>query len=206
MLNKILVVALLLSISLATRSFTPVEKKAPIMLAATPDTGKGPFAYPDFQKMFVPDTPLLEIIIRGSITYLAIFFLLRLVLKREAGSLAMSDLLVVVLLADAAQNSMAGEYHSITDGILLVAVIILWSHFLDFLGYYFPFIQRLVHPAPLPLVRNGEVLRANLRKELITMEELKSLLREQGVSSLAEVKEAYMETNGHISVISKNKK
>jgi|GEM_PF-226029 len=206
MLNKILVIALLLAVSLASRSFVPAKQPAQVTLAAIPATGKGAFALPDFQQMFVPETPLLEIIIRGSITYLAIFALLRIVLKREAGSLAMSDLLVVVLLADAAQNSMAGEYKSITDGILLVAVIIAWSHLLELLGYYFPFIQRLVHPAPLPLVRNGIVLKANLRKELITIEELKSLLREQGVSSLAEVKVAYLETNGHISVIPRNKK
>lgn len=59
----------------------------------------------EWAKMLIPDTPLLEIFLRGSIVYLALFFLLRVVLKRESGTLGITDLLVVVLIADAAQNA-----------------------------------------------------------------------------------------------------
>ena len=55
----------------------------------------------------------------STIVYLFILFVLRL-LRREAGSLSISDLLVVVLIADAAQNAMASEYKSITEGLVLV--------------------------------------------------------------------------------------
>ncbi|HEX2981271.1 MAG TPA: hypothetical protein VHO48_13460, partial [Anaerolineaceae bacterium] len=107
-----------------------------------------PFGNIDWVKIFTPDTPILEIFVRGSVMYLALFVLLRVILKREAGTVGISDLLVVVLLADAAQNGMAGDYQSISDGILLVATIILWSYFLDWLGYRFPRIERLIHPSP----------------------------------------------------------
>ncbi len=122
----------------------------------------------DWAKMLFLDTPVLEIFIRGSAIYLALFFILRLVLKRQAGAVGVTDLLVIVLIADAAQNGMADDYHSIPDGILLVATIIFWSYALDWLGYRFPWFQRFVHPPPLPLVRNGELLWRNMRKELIT--------------------------------------
>ena len=59
------------------------------------------------------------------------FALLRFVLKREAGTLAITDLLVVVLIADAAQNAMADDYRSVPDGLLLVATIVFWSYALD---------------------------------------------------------------------------
>lgn len=83
----------------------------------------------DWNEMFSLGTPLLEIFIRGSAVYLLLFLILRIVLKRESATLGVTDLLVVVLLADAAQNAMADDYNSITDGILLVMVIIFWSHF-----------------------------------------------------------------------------
>lgn len=155
----------------------------------------------DWQALFVPSVPVLETIIRGTLVYLALFALLRLVLKREAGALGVTDLLVVVLIADAAQNAMANDYRSIPDGILLVATIILWSYALDWLSYRSPRFARLIQPAPLLLVQDGVMLRRNLRRELITEDELMSSLRRQGVADLSEVRRAYMEPDGRISVL-----
>lgn len=155
----------------------------------------------DWAKIFVPDTPLLEILIRGTLTYLALFTLLRLVLKRQSSAMGITDLLVVVLIADAAQNAMADDYTSIADGVLLVATIIFWAYALDWLGYRFPRFQRFFHPPPLPLVREGRLLHRNMRRELITEGELWSQLRQQGINNLRDVKEAYMEGDGRISVI-----
>jgi uncharacterized membrane protein YcaP (DUF421 family) len=144
---------------------------------------------PRWAEMFVPDVPPVEIFLRGSLLYISIFVLLRLVLKRETASVGISDLLIIVLLSDAAQNAMSDEYHSITDGLLLVGTIMFWGYFLDWLGYRFPLVQQLIHPPPLLLVKNGTLLVRNMRKELITIGELKSLLREQGIENIAEVRE-----------------
>jgi uncharacterized membrane protein YcaP (DUF421 family) len=160
----------------------------------------------DWAKTFVPDTPLLEIFLRGTVVYLALFVLLRVVLKRESGGVSITDLLVIVLIADAAQNAMADDYSSIPDGILLVATLIFWSYALDWLAYHFPWIERLIHPRPLPLIKDGRVLRDRLREELITESELASQLRLQGVEDPAEVKAAYMEPDGGVSVIERNGK
>jgi uncharacterized membrane protein YcaP (DUF421 family) len=119
-------------------------------------------------------------VIRGTIAYLAIFVLLRLVFKRQSGNVRMSDLLVLVLIADAAQNAMAANYQSVPDGLLLVVTIIGWAYVFDCLGYHIPLIGRFVHPEPLLIVKGGRMLRHNMRKELITLEELMSQLREQG--------------------------
>jgi uncharacterized membrane protein YcaP (DUF421 family) len=87
----------------------------------------------DWAKTFLPSTPLLEILVRGSLTYLILFALLRVVLRREKGDTSVTDLLVVVLIADAAQNAMADNYTSLTDGIVLVGIIIWRSFFLNWL-------------------------------------------------------------------------
>ena len=145
--------------------------------------------------------PILELILRGSLVYLAIFALLRFVLKRVTGTLNIGDLLIIVLIADASQNAMSAGYTSVTDGLILVATIIFWSYFLDWFAYHFPRFESLLHPPPLPLVKEGQMLARNMRRELISVDELMSHLREQGVTDLKEVKAASMEGDGRISVL-----
>ena len=154
----------------------------------------------DLHSLFVPSTSIAEIVIRGVITFFVLFAVLRL-LRRETGAIGISDLLVVVLIADAIQNGMAGEYTSITEGAILVLTIALCDYFVDWLGYRFPPLQRVLRPAPLLLVENGRIQRRNLRQELITVDELRALLREQGVDDVGDVKKCYLEGDGQISVI-----
>lgn len=154
----------------------------------------------DWGQIFRPDTPILEIIFRGSVLYLALFALLRIGIKREAGSLGLSDLLVIVLLADASQNAMAGDYKSLTDGLVLVATLVFWSYALDWLGYRYPRLGRIIDPPPMVIIKDGKMEERKLRRQLITEEQVLDYLREQGVEELSEVYRAYLSTNGHISV------
>jgi len=155
----------------------------------------------DWKSIFLIDKPLFEMILRGSIMYLALFVMLRVILKRQTGTLGMTDLLLITLLADAAQNAMAGEYKSIPDGIVLVGTIIFWNYIFDWLSYRFEWFGRLIEPPPLPLIKNGRLLRKNMRREFITEDELLMQLRKQGLDEVAKVKEAYIESDGQISVI-----
>jgi len=156
----------------------------------------------NWHDLFVPAHPI-ETIIRGSLMYLSLFLLMRFVLKRESGSIGTADLLMVVVIADAAQNAMAGDYKSITDGVILVVTIMFWNYAIDWLSYHSPTMRRVLQPKPLLLVKNGRMYKQNMRKELITKEELIAELRENGVEDLSEVKEARIEEDGHVSVIKK---
>ncbi|MGZ5052673.1 MAG: DUF421 domain-containing protein [Methylobacter sp.] len=155
----------------------------------------------DWKTVFLPDVSLLEIVLRASVMYLALFILLRVILKRQAGTLGISDLLLITLLSDASQNGMAGDYKSLPDGIVLVATIMFWDFALDWLSYKSARFRRLIEPPPLLLIKDGRLLRRNMRKELITDDELIAQLRQQGVADVAAVKTACMESNGQISVI-----
>ena len=154
----------------------------------------------DWQALFIPEISLLEMFLRGTIVYLVLFILFR-VLNREGGDIGIADLLVVVLVADAAQNAMASVYNSVTEGLVLVTTILFWNFTIDWLGYHYPRFGKLIYPSPITLVKNGRVLRRNMRREMLTDEELMSQLRQQGVENIAEVKKAYIEGDGHISVI-----
>ena len=81
----------------------------------------------DWHALFAFSVPPLELIVRGSAIYWFLFLLFRLVLRRDIGAIGVADVLLLVLVADAAQNAMAGEYRSISDGILLVSTIIGWQ-------------------------------------------------------------------------------
>lgn len=154
----------------------------------------------DWHRMFVPSGSLLELVVRGSLMYLLILAAFRM-FRRDAGSLSVSDLLVVVLIADAAQNGMAAEYRSVTEGATVVATILGWSYVLDWLAYRSRFVHWLLHPPSLLLVRDGRIQHRNLRSQLITKTDLLEQLREQGVDDLARVRKAFVESDGRISVI-----
>jgi uncharacterized membrane protein YcaP (DUF421 family) len=154
----------------------------------------------DWNQIWTPTLPLAEIFLRGTVVYLALCLYFRL-LRREAGGIGISDVLVIVLVADASQNAMAGEYRSITEGLLLVATIGFWDYVLDWLGFRYPLFERLMRPAPLLLVSHGRMMRQNMKKEMVTEEELRSLLREQGIEDPRQVRRCYLEGDGRLSVI-----
>jgi uncharacterized membrane protein YcaP (DUF421 family) len=158
----------------------------------------------DWRTMFVPTASVLELVVRASLMYLLILTGFR-VFRRDAGSLSVSDLLVVVLIADAAQNGMAGEYKSLTEGGIIVATIFAWNYALDWLGYRSRVVHWLLHPPPLLLIRNGQIQARNLRSQLITKEDLLEQLREQGVDEVATVKKCCLEGDGRLSVIRSDK-
>ena len=109
----------------------------------------------DWHATLVPTVNLLEIILRGSAVYLLIVLFFRL-FRRPAGALSTADLIVVVLVADAAQNAMAAEYHSVTEGAVLVLTIVLWNFVLDWLAYRSRWVYRLLHARPALLIENGK--------------------------------------------------
>lgn len=160
----------------------------------------------DWQSMLVPRHSLLDLFLRGTIMYLVIFVLLRLVLRRQVGDIGTSDVLVIVLLAEVSGNAMAASAESISEGAILVGTILLWSYLIEWAQFTFPALERLIREPKLKLIDNGRLLRRNMRAELVTVEELMTQLREQGVEHCAEVKAAYLEADGHVSVICHDKR
>ena len=154
----------------------------------------------DWQQLFVPSGSLLEIVVRGTSVYLFLFAVMRFLPRRTVGGMAPADILVIVLIADAVQVAMAGGYESITEGVLLAVVIFGWATFIDWLDYKFPH-WHIAEGKELPLIRDGRILRRNLKREQITEEELMGQLRQHGVDDLARVRLAYVEGDGHFSVL-----
>ncbi|MCG2578731.1 DUF421 domain-containing protein [Dechloromonas sp. XY25] len=156
---------------------------------------------PDWNTLFVFTVSPLELVVRGTIIYLFLFTVFRSVLQRDIGAVGIADVLVIVLVADAAQNAMAAEYRSVSDGLVLISTILGWNLLLDYLAYRFPALRRLLSAPAICLVRDGRIQYRNLRREFLSVEELQAKLREHGIDDLADVRMACMESDGTVSVI-----
>lgn len=156
---------------------------------------------PDWHELFTLTVSPLELFIRGSLVYLFLFAVFRTVLQRDVGAIGIADVLVLVLVADAAQNAMAAEYRSVTDGLILISTILGWNLLFDYLAYRFPRMRRLLQPPELCLARDGKIMHHNLRREYMSEDDLYAKLREHGITDLNEVHLVYMESDGTISVI-----
>ena len=154
-----------------------------------------------WNSMFYPTHSLIDSVLRGTIIYLGLFFLLRLVKNRRAGGLGISDLLLVTLTGNALQNGLIGKGHSITEGVVSTLTVFFWSFTLDWMAFHFPRLRHLVHAGPEQVIRNGSIVKAGLRREMLTEDDLMAQLRLGGITDLTKVQEAYVEENGQISVI-----
>lgn len=156
----------------------------------------------DIVRLFQPESSFAELIIRGTILYLGILVLMRILPRRTGGELEMMDLIFVVLIAEAATHSLA-VYTSITEGFVMMLTIIGCNYLVNILSYHVPFIEKLVSAPPLLIIRNGKLLRRNMRREYITEEELMDHLRKKGIDRVEDIKSAYIEGDGQISILSK---
>lgn len=145
----------------------------------------------------------LEIIIRGTLIYLFLFVFFRFVLRRDAGNVGVGDFLLVVIIADASQNGMSGDSDTVPDALLLVVTLMAWNYLIDIASYHSTTLRKVLEPRPLILVKNGKLMRRNMRKEFVTTEEIEAKVRESNATSLDEIELMTMESDGEISVVKK---
>jgi len=143
----------------------------------------------------------VELIVRGTFIYWFLFAMFRFVLRRDAGGVGIADILLVVLIADASQNAMAGGYDSVAEGCVLVGTLIGWNYLVDWASFRWAAVRKFAEPAPLLLIDRGRILARNLRREFVTRDELEAQLRLNGVGSLSDVRKAYFESDGRLSIV-----
>lgn len=155
----------------------------------------------DWSEIFRFSMNPLELVVRGSLIYGILFVAFRVILHRDVGAIGIADVLFIVIVADASQNAMAGQYRSVSDGLVLIATLVFWNVAIDYAAYRFPRLRQVLEPPPLPLIENGRILHRNLRREFMSVEALMSKLREHGVEKVARVRRATMESDGTVTVL-----
>jgi uncharacterized membrane protein YcaP (DUF421 family) len=151
--------------------------------------------------VFQLTAPIVELFIRGSVMFWFLVLVFRVVLRRDVGSMGITDFLFVVLLGDAAQNGMIGEATSATDAVVLISTLVFWNVLIDWATWRFAALEKLFSAKRLCLVKDGRRNRRNMRREFISDAELMSKVREEGLEDLSRVKRMYLESDGEISLI-----
>lgn len=157
----------------------------------------------DWGSILLPHAPLMELIVRASSIFLGLFLLLRLSGREATGGIALSDVLVMVLLATAVRHGITGRYFDVGDALILAAVLVFWHWLMRWSMTHISLFRRVARPDPIPIIRDGRILRDACRRELLTLGEIEEELRLHGLHSPSQVAEAFLEPGGEISVIRK---
>ncbi len=146
-------------------------------------------------------TPLWQILVRTTVVYFAVFVGLRAMGKRQLGQMTLTDLVVIILIANAVQNAMVGPDTSLVGGLIAALTLLVLNLVVSRVRLVDPKVDRLVEGSPTMLIQDGTYLDANLRKEGIDRAEIESALREHGLSQARQAKVAYLEPDGSISIV-----
>ncbi len=154
-------------------------------------------------EIFGLSKPLWEILLRATVTYFALVFLVRVIPKRNAGHISPNDMLTLIVVGAMGTDAIVGGSSSLGEILLMIGLIVAWSYVFDYAEFRFPFLGRVFRHRQTLLIENGRLLRRNMRREMVTEEELMAVLRKEGIGELSMAQSASLEADGEISVVKK---
>lgn len=150
--------------------------------------------------------PWWELIVRSLVVYAFMLVILRVTGKRQVGQLAPFDLVLLLVLSNAVQNSMNGGDNSLVGGIISATTLIAMNYAIGYMTFRSKRIEALVEGRPEVLIHNGKLYRDVMAKAQLTQHELDAALRQAGCAHAGECHSAILENNGSISVVQKAQK
>ena len=151
--------------------------------------------------MWILSLPWWEYVVRAVVVYVFLLVLLRLTGRRQVGQLAPFDLVLLLVLSNAVQNSMTGGDNSLVGGLLSAVTLILLNYGLGVATYRSKRLEALIDGRPEVLIHDGKLFEKVLARANITHHELDAALRQAGYTCVEEVRYAVLENNGSITVV-----
>ena len=145
--------------------------------------------------------PVWELILRGAIVYVFLLILLRMTGKRQIGQLAPFDLVLLLVLSNAVQNSMNGGDNSLVGGLISAATLVALNYGIGYATFRSKRLEALIEGRPQVIIHNGKVYEDVMRSAKLTHHELSAALRRSGCTHPEEVQMAILENNGSISIV-----
>src|ERR1044072_107022 len=145
----------------------------------------------------------MDIVLRAAVAFAFIFFLTRIVGRRELSSLEPFDLIMLIVLGDLVQQGVTPSAYSVTGLILVAGTIGLLQVAVSYVNYRFRRVRQVLAGEPVVLIDDGRVLEQHLSRERLTREELEEQARLSQLDSLDKARWAVLETSGQISFIPK---
>lgn len=154
--------------------------------------------------MWQPTLPYWEFIFRGVAVYVFLLVLLRVTGKRQVGQLSPFDLVLLLVLSNAVQNSMNGGDNSLIGGMVSAATLVALNYMIGLITAHSKKLETLIEGRPQVLVHNGQLFEDVMANAQLTHHELQAALRLAGCLSVEEVRMAVLENNGAISVVKRD--
>lgn len=155
--------------------------------------------------MFNMAVPWWELVIRSIAVYAFLILILRISGKRQIGQLAPFDLVLLLILSNAVQNSMSGGDNSLIGGLLIASVLVGVNFLVGYATYRSKKLEALIEGRPQIIIHNGTLFEDVMAKCQLTHHELDAALRQAGCDSFGNVRSAILENSGIISVIAMSK-
>ncbi|MGE5674734.1 MAG: DUF421 domain-containing protein [Mycobacterium leprae] len=141
------------------------------------------------------------LVLRTILTFFTVLLVVRWTGKRSIANLAPFDMAMVIMIGEVAAIPVSELRVDLLHGILPVFLIAALHVLMTTISLRSKTFERWIEGKPTLLVKNGKVLAENLRKERVSMDDLKTALRHKEVLDLRDVKEAWIEHAGGVSVI-----
>src|SRR3989442_5099198 len=148
--------------------------------------------------------PWWELVLRGTVVYGFLLALLRIPGKRQVGQLAPFDLVLLLVLSNAVQNSMNGGDNSLVGGLISATTLVGLNFLMGLMTYKSKKLEAIIEGRPQVLVHNGKLFEDVMASSKLTHHELDSALRQAGCNCVEEVHTAILENNGSISVVGRH--
>jgi uncharacterized membrane protein YcaP (DUF421 family) len=145
--------------------------------------------------------PWWELVLRATLVYAFLLALIRITGKRQIGQLSPFDLVLLLVLSNAVQNSMNAGDNSLIGGLLSASTLILLNSVVAALTYRSKRIESLIEGRPQVLIHNGKLYEKTMTDARLTHHELNAALRRAGCLTVNDVHCAVLENNGAISVV-----
>ena len=146
----------------------------------------------------------MDIALRAAVIFVALYLLVRLMGKRELGQMTPFELIVLIVIGDLIQQGVTQNDFSLTGAIIAISTIAFLAMVMSWASYLWPWAERLLEGEPRVIVRDGELLTANLRRNRLTRAEIESEMRLAGIGRMNDVAWAILETRGKISFIQRS--
>jgi uncharacterized membrane protein YcaP (DUF421 family) len=149
--------------------------------------------------MFDLSVPWWELVFRSLVVYFFLILLLRLTGKRQIGQLSPFDLVLLLILSDAVQNSMNAGDNSLLGGLISATTLIVVSYLIGWITFKSKRMEAVIEGRPQVIIHEGKLFEDVMSNAKFTRQELDSMLRQAGYFEIKEVKLAILENNGSLT-------
>jgi uncharacterized membrane protein YcaP (DUF421 family) len=146
----------------------------------------------------------MDIVFRAAIGFFFLYFLTRVIGRRELSSMEPFDLVLLVVVGDLVQQGITQSDYSLVGLVTAASTMALLTVAVSLISFRFPRIRPILDGEPIVVVRAGQVIEENLTRERLTVDEIRAEARLQNIASLGDVEWAILETSGKISFIAKS--